>query len=55
MLEEIPSLWKGIQSSLADWFLLEFITLLTNDKRRAFHDYIAGTVVVRETRASRPA
>src|SRR4030095_964195 len=29
------------------WFLLEIITMLTNTKRRAFHDFIAGTVVVR--------
>jgi uncharacterized RDD family membrane protein YckC len=29
------------------WFLLEIITMATNDKRRAFHDYIAKTVVVR--------
>jgi uncharacterized RDD family membrane protein YckC len=29
------------------WFLAEVITMLTNDKRRALHDYIAGTVVVR--------
>ncbi|MEZ0254741.1 MAG: RDD family protein [Chthoniobacter sp.] len=29
------------------WFLLEVITMLTNNKRRAFHDFIAGTVVVR--------
>jgi uncharacterized RDD family membrane protein YckC len=30
------------------WFLLEVTTALTNQKRRAFHDLIAGTVVVRE-------
>jgi uncharacterized RDD family membrane protein YckC len=30
------------------WFLLEFITMLTNSKRRALHDYIAGTVVSKE-------
>ena len=30
----------------AAWFFLEIVTMLTNDKRRAFHDYIAGTVVV---------
>jgi len=30
------------------WFLLEIISMATNDKRRAFHDYIAGTVVVKE-------
>jgi uncharacterized RDD family membrane protein YckC len=28
------------------WFLLEMITMLSNKKRRAIHDYIAGTVVV---------
>lgn len=30
------------------WLLTEVITMLTNDKRRALHDYIAGTVVVRK-------
>jgi lipoprotein NlpI len=30
------------------WGLLEVITMLTNKKRRAIHDFIAGTVVVRE-------
>ena len=46
--EEISSLpgkilgWAGI-----GWFLLEIITMLTNEKRRAFHDYIADTVVIR--------
>jgi uncharacterized RDD family membrane protein YckC len=30
------------------WFLLEVATALTNPKRRALHDLIAGTVVVRE-------
>lgn len=30
------------------WFLLEVTTALTNEKRRAVHDLIAGTVVVRE-------
>lgn len=29
------------------WFLAEAITMLTNEKRRALHDFIAGTVVVR--------
>jgi uncharacterized RDD family membrane protein YckC len=31
------------------WFLAEIITMLTNEKRRALHDFIAGTVVVRST------
>lgn len=29
------------------WFLAEIITMLSNQKRRALHDFIAGTVVVR--------
>jgi uncharacterized RDD family membrane protein YckC len=29
------------------WFLLEILTMFTNKKRRAFHDYLAGSVVVR--------
>ena len=35
--------------AFAGWFLLEIFTMWTNDKRRALHDYIAGTVVVRVT------
>lgn len=29
------------------WYLAEIITMLTNSKRRALHDFIAGTVVIR--------
>lgn len=29
------------------WFVAEVLTMLTNEKRRAIHDFIAGTVVVR--------
>ena len=29
------------------WFLVEVVTMFTNEKRRALHDYIAGTVVIR--------
>ena len=29
------------------WFFAEIITMLTNEKRRAVHDFIAGTVVIR--------
>jgi uncharacterized RDD family membrane protein YckC len=31
------------------WFLLELGTMLTNEKRRAIHDFIAGSVVVRRS------
>jgi len=29
------------------WFLLECVTMLFSAKRRAIHDFIAGSVVVR--------
>ena len=32
---------------LFTWWAAEIVTMLTNDKRRAIHDFIAGTVVVR--------
>jgi uncharacterized RDD family membrane protein YckC len=31
----------------AAWFVLELVTMLSNRRRRALHDYIAGTVVIR--------
>jgi len=34
-----------VYTSLA-WFVVELVTMLTNSKRRAFHDFIAGSVVV---------
>jgi len=34
-------------ASHAIWYVSEFITMLFNKKRRAIHDFIAGTVVVR--------
>ena len=34
--------WIGL-----GWFVTEVLTMLTNDKRRALHDFIARTVVVR--------
>jgi uncharacterized RDD family membrane protein YckC len=33
------------------WFVAEVLTMLTNEKRRALHDIIAGTVVVRTNAA----
>ncbi len=29
------------------WYMLEIVTMLTNSKRRAVHDFIAGSVVVK--------
>lgn len=35
------------------WFGAEIVTMLWNDKRRAVHDFIAGSVVVRDTELSK--
>jgi uncharacterized RDD family membrane protein YckC len=42
----IPGTIIGIAA--ISWFLLEIVTMLTNEKRRALHDLIAGTVVVKD-------
>lgn len=45
----IVTLAKLLQWCALAWFLVEIVTMLTNDKRRAVHDYIADTVVVRDS------
>lgn len=35
------------------WFLLELMTMMLNNKRRALHDYIAGSVVVKLSEVKR--
>ncbi len=39
--------WRVLAFANLGWFVLELATMLTNSKRRAFHDLIANTVVVR--------
>jgi hypothetical protein len=46
MTELAPSWYKPLQIAQNIWFWGELIVLLTNRKRRALHDFIAGTVVV---------
>ena len=44
--ERAPS-WHGIVTTITTlWVWSEFIVILTNKKRRAIHDFIAGTVVI---------
>ena len=47
MVELAPSWYKPLQIVQNVWVWGELIVLLTNRKRRALHDFIAGTVVVR--------
>ncbi len=43
-----PTLVIWFQSAAGfGWFLAELVSMLTNEKRRALHDFIAGSVVVR--------
>jgi uncharacterized RDD family membrane protein YckC len=47
---DVPSLSEAEWLLLALpmlWFAAEVVTMLTNAKRRALHDFVAGTVVVR--------
>jgi uncharacterized RDD family membrane protein YckC len=44
--EMAPSWYKPLQWVQTAWVWGELIVLLTNRKRRALHDFIAGTVVV---------
>jgi len=42
-----PAWYRPTQMLYIVWVYAEFIVLLTNRKRRALHDFLAGTVVVR--------
>jgi len=52
--EAMPS-WNGpVTIALNVWVWGEFLVMLTNKKRRAIHDFIAGTVVVKDAQPSVP-
>ena len=36
------------------WILAEYVTMLTNKRRRAIHDWIAGTLVIRTSPSAAP-
>lgn len=40
-----PGWYKIVNILMNVWIWSEFIVILTNKKRRAIHDFIAGTVV----------
>lgn len=48
LLRDASPYWGfWVENALAIWALSELIVLLFNKKRRAIHDFIAGTVVIR--------
>jgi uncharacterized RDD family membrane protein YckC len=51
-LETLAPIWyRPVEILYIIWVYAEFIVLLTNKKRRALHDFLAGTVVVRQAGA----
>ena len=48
MTEHTPSFHNTINSMFQIWFWGELIVLLFNKRRRAIHDFIAGTVVIKK-------
>jgi uncharacterized RDD family membrane protein YckC len=47
MVELAPAWHPTVTVLLQIWVWGEFVTMLFNKKRRAVHDFIAGTVVIR--------
>jgi uncharacterized RDD family membrane protein YckC len=47
MVEIAPSWYHVLEILMQIWIWSEFITMLFNKKRRAIHDFIAGTVVLK--------
>ena len=45
--ELAPAWYQPVQIAGSAWVWSEFAVLLTNKKRRAIHDFMAGTVVIR--------
>ena len=46
LMERTPSWYNLVSIAMNVWIWSEFIVMLTNKKRRAIHDFIAGTVVI---------
>ena len=41
-----PAWWPAVQQLNSWWYIIGVITLVANRRKRAVHDFIAGTVVV---------
>lgn len=51
MVELAPGWYYSVRVLTNIWIWSEFVTMLFNEKRRAIHDFIAGTVVLKGRRA----
>ena len=50
MVALAPAWYQLIHIALQAWIWCEFIVMMTNHRRRALHDFIAGTVVLAQPR-----
>jgi len=48
ILENASSWYKYVQIVMGIWVWGEFIVMLTNKRRRAIHDFMAGTVIIKK-------
>jgi len=48
IVSKAPHWYNFVQIAMTVWGWSEFLVMLTNKKRRALHDFIAGTVVIRK-------
>ena len=46
-MSRVPNWYQSVNIIASIWIWSEFIIMLTNKKRRALHDFMAGTVVIR--------
>ena len=54
MTEKAPTWYSLTTIAMNIWIWSEFIVMLTNKKRRAIHDFIAGTVVIHKSMPNKP-
>jgi len=48
IIELMPSWYKPVEIAAHVWMWSEFFVLLLNKRKRALHDFIAGTVVIKK-------
>jgi uncharacterized RDD family membrane protein YckC len=51
LVQHTPPWYQGVNTAMQIWLWSEFVSMLFNKRRRAVHDYMAGTVVVRTFKA----
>lgn len=46
IFENMPEFFQWACWAFLAWLILDIIILLLNEKKRALHDFIAGTIVI---------